>query len=66
MQLEVGADQIHHILLMNNYFRITLKKEGVFVAGTCTGPKNINETLNDAKSAALAIINYFDKLANKN
>jgi len=28
---------------------------GIFVAGTCTGPKSINETLSNACSAALAI-----------
>jgi len=60
MHLEVGADRFitpfDEQLFPNN-----TQKEGVFVAGTCTGPKNINETLNDAKSAALAIINYFEK-----
>jgi len=32
--------------------------EGVFVAGTATGPKTITETINDARSAALAIHHY--------
>lgn len=32
--------------------------EGVFLAGTCKGPKNIAETIADARSAADAIISY--------
>ncbi len=34
------------------------RREGVFLAGTCKGPKNIAETIADARSAADAIINY--------
>lgn len=33
-------------------------KEGVFLAGTCKGPKNIAETIADARSAANAICTY--------
>jgi heterodisulfide reductase subunit A2 len=36
--------------------------EGIFVAGTCTGPKSVVETLNDARSAALQAITYLKKL----
>jgi heterodisulfide reductase subunit A len=28
---------------------------GVFVAGACSGPKSVSETLADARSAALAV-----------
>lgn len=31
---------------------------GVFVAGTCSGPKSVSETLADARSAALAVADY--------
>jgi heterodisulfide reductase subunit A len=31
---------------------------GVFLAGTCTGPKTLTETLTDARSAALALHDY--------
>lgn len=31
---------------------------GVFVAGTCSGPKSISDTLADARSAALAVADY--------
>lgn len=33
---------------------------GLFYAGTCTGPKNISDTLADARSAALAIASYLN------
>jgi heterodisulfide reductase subunit A len=32
--------------------------EGIFLAGTCTAPKSIDETLADAKAAAISIIEY--------
>jgi heterodisulfide reductase subunit A len=32
--------------------------EGIFLAGTCTSPKSIDETLADAKAAAISIIEY--------
>ncbi|MCK9616728.1 MAG: FAD-dependent oxidoreductase [Lentimicrobiaceae bacterium] len=35
--------------------------KGVFVAGTCTGAKTIPETLADARSAALKIMEYLKK-----
>jgi len=36
------------------------EKKGLFVAGTATGPKTITETLNDARSAALAVHQYLN------
>lgn len=35
--------------------------KGVFLAGTCTGPKTIPETIADAKSAVLAIEEFLNK-----
>ncbi len=35
---------------------------GVFVAGTCTSPKSINDTMIDARSAAAQVISYLKKL----
>jgi heterodisulfide reductase subunit A len=32
--------------------------QGVFVAGTCTSPKNIEDTITDARSAALKIAEF--------
>lgn len=34
---------------------------GVFVAGTCSGPKSVSDTLTDARSAALAVMEYLKK-----
>ncbi len=34
------------------------RREGVFLAGTCTGPKTIPETLADARAAAISIDAY--------
>lgn len=33
-------------------------REGIFFAGTCTGPKTIPETISEARSAALNVYNY--------
>jgi heterodisulfide reductase subunit A2 len=38
--------------------------DGVFYAGTCTGPKSIAETLADARSAALAVAAFLDVITN--
>ena len=34
-------------------------KEGIFYAGSCTGPKTVPETIAEARSAALSIHNWF-------
>jgi len=34
---------------------------GVFVAGTCSGPKSVSDTLADARSAAMAVGDYLKK-----
>ena len=34
---------------------------GVFMAGTCICPMSVNETLENARSAAMKVINYFEK-----
>ena len=60
LKLEVGEDRfimpVDELLFPNK-----TRDEGVFVAGTCTGPKNITETLNDARSAALSIMHFFNQ-----
>jgi len=35
---------------------------GVFLAGACSSPKNIGDTVNDARSAVLAVEKYFNHL----
>jgi heterodisulfide reductase subunit A len=44
--------------LMSNVSEIP----GIFVAGACTGPKTLTDTLTDARSAALAVMEYFNKI----
>ena len=34
------------------------QKDGVFYAGTCTGPKTLPESLNEGRAAAILINNY--------
>lgn len=34
-------------------------KEGIFIAGTCSCPMSVNDTLENARSAAIEIHNYF-------
>lgn len=37
-------------------------KKGLFITGTATGPKSLPETLNDARSTALAVHHYMENL----
>lgn len=36
-------------------------REGIFVAGTCSGPKSVAETISHARSTALLVSNYLKK-----
>jgi heterodisulfide reductase subunit A len=38
------------------------EKPGIFLAGTCKSPKNVEESLADARAAALQIDNYLKKM----
>lgn len=58
--LSIGEDGFLLPADEHNLTNLTTKK-GVFVAGTCTGPKSVPETLADARVAALAIHEYFSK-----
>ena len=40
-------------------FRNHSNKDGIFVAGACTGPRSISETITDARAAALEIAAFF-------
>ena len=44
------SDSLYNLSMSN--------KEGVFYAGTCTGPKTLPDTLNEGRSAAIYINNY--------
>ncbi len=57
MEIAVGKDGFLNPTdeyLQNNHTR----QKGIFVAGTCTGPKTIPETLADARAATVAISDY--------
>jgi heterodisulfide reductase subunit A2 len=58
LELEFGNDRFlkptdEHLLRNHS------NKEGVFVAGACTGPRSIGETITDARAAALEIAAFF-------
>lgn len=46
----------------NEYAVIESNRPGIFYAGACTGPKTVPETVAEARSAALAIHSYLEKL----
>jgi heterodisulfide reductase subunit A len=51
LNLEVDKDKF--LKGANNHSKINISnREGIFLAGTCTGPKSVVETLADARSAA--------------
>ena len=57
--LKVNADGFSEIADAHTGSTLTAMK-GVFVAGTCTGPGNIAESVNEARTAALQIHEYLD------
>lgn len=46
----------------NEYAVIESFRPGIFYAGSCTGPKTVPETVAEARSAALAIHSYLERL----
>lgn len=46
----------------NEYAVIESNRPGIFYAGSCTGPKTVPETVAEARSAALAIHSYLERL----
>lgn len=57
MTMQVDSDGF--LKSSDNVFNITVSShEGIFLAGACTGPKTVPETLAEARSAALGIHSY--------
>lgn len=56
-QVSDGFIQPVNEVLLSNCTEIP----GVFVAGTCSGPKSVADTLADARSAALAVVDFLKK-----
>lgn len=46
----------------NEYSVVESNRPGIFFAGSCTGPKTVPETIAEARSAALSIHSYLEKL----
>jgi heterodisulfide reductase subunit A len=59
MQIPTGEDRFFE---SENYhlLRNITRQPGIFVAGCATGPKSSGETIADARSAAMEIINYLN------
>jgi len=65
-QLGLVSDSDRFLVSTDQHISANISEiPGLFFAGTCTGPKNIADTLADARSAALAIAGYFDNNHNK-
>lgn len=63
LRFGLNTDEDKFLKTLDNHSGNNLTNcEGIFVAGTCTGPKSVVETLNDARSAALQAANYLKKL----
>jgi len=55
----ISVDNDKFIKPLDNHLNLNITNQpGIFVAGACTGPKSIAETLADARSAAIQVINY--------
>lgn len=55
--LNIGSDRFFDPL--NEYDKKNLTHfEGIFLAGACTGPKTIPDTLADARAAAVEVMEY--------
>jgi len=46
----------------NEYAVVESNRPGIFFAGSCTGPKTVPESIAEARSAALSIHSYLEKL----
>jgi len=61
-QIGVAVDEDGFLKSRDNVASITeSSRPGVFFAGACTGAKTVPETLAEARSAALAIHQYFNQ-----
>lgn len=59
LNLETGTDGFY--LTADEHLKSTSSKQkGIFLAGACTGPKTIENTITEAKAAALEIAGYLN------
>jgi heterodisulfide reductase subunit A len=60
LKLETGSDGFY--LPADEHLKsVCSKQKGVFFAGTCTGPKTIENTITEARAAALEIAGFLNK-----
>jgi heterodisulfide reductase subunit A len=60
LQLETGSDGF--FTPADEHFKsVCSKQKGVFFAGACTGPKTIENTITEARAAALEIATYLNQ-----
>ena len=59
LSIELDTDQFIKSKDNHSLFNYS-NKEGIFLAGTCTGPKTIIETIADARSAAMEVAGYLN------
>lgn len=60
LKLETGKDGFY--LPADEHLKsVCSPQQGVFFAGTCTGPKTIENTITEARAAALEIASYLNK-----
>lgn len=57
LKLETGSDKFL-VPADEHIHTVSGKQKGVFFAGACTGPKTIENTINEARAAALEIAGY--------
>ncbi|MDR2938085.1 MAG: FAD-dependent oxidoreductase [Prevotellaceae bacterium] len=60
LKIEQGSDRFFNGQNAYNLRNFT-STQGLFLAGTCTGPKTIPETLADARAAAAEVLSYLTK-----
>jgi heterodisulfide reductase subunit A len=57
--LNINSNEDGFIETIDSFSGLNLTKEkGVFVAGACTSPKTLPETLAEARSAAIEVFKY--------
>lgn len=65
LKLSLKVDKDHFFKMSDLHTKFNNSgNEGIFLAGTCTGPKTITETIADARSAALQAATYLKKMKN--
>jgi heterodisulfide reductase subunit A len=58
-RIGISKDKDNFLKTVDSHSKLNFTaREGIFICGTCTGPKSVSETLTDARSAALQTASY--------